>query len=107
MKSQILFITRNYPPKVGGLETYSYNLIKEFEAQGSTYRITLPKSIKHLIWFFPYSFFNALYLIRKYSVKHVHLCDGLLAPVGVLLKSLTRVGVTATVHETNHRTSSS
>ena len=22
----ILFITRNYPPKVGGLEEYSYNL---------------------------------------------------------------------------------
>ena len=98
MKSRILFITRNYPPKVGGLETYSYNLIKEFQAHESVHKITLSKSIKHLLWFFPYSFFRALYLIRKYSVQSVHLCDGLLSPLGVLLKHLTGVKVTATIH---------
>lgn len=98
MKSRILFITRNYPPKVGGLETYSYNLIKEFQAHESAHKITLSKSIKHLVWFFPYSFFRALYLIRKYSVQSVHLCDGLLAPLGVLLKLLTGAKVTVTIH---------
>lgn len=98
MKSRILFITRNYPPKVGGLETYSYNLIKEFQANESAHKITLSKSIKHLIWFFPYSFFRTLYLIRKYSVQSVHLCDGLLAPLGVLLKHLTGAKVTVTIH---------
>lgn len=98
MKSRILFITRNYPPKVGGLETYSYNLIKEFQAHESAHKITLSKSIKHLIWFFPYSFFRAIYLIRKYSIQSVHLCDGLLAPLGVLLKHLTGVKVTVTIH---------
>ncbi|MBT3369029.1 MAG: glycosyltransferase family 4 protein, partial [Nitrospina sp.] len=59
---------------------------------------TLSRSIKHLIWFFPYSFFKALYLIRKHSVQHVHLCDGLLSPVGVLLKFLTGAKVTVTIH---------
>lgn len=98
MKSRILFITRNYPPKVGGLETYSYNLIKEFEAHGSTHKITLSKSIEHLIWFLPYSFFKALSLIRRYSIPSVHLCDGLLAPVGLLLRLLTGANVTVTIH---------
>ena len=98
MKSRILFITRNYLPKIGGLETYSYNLIREFEARGSTYKITLSRPITHLLWFFPYSFFKALYLIRKYSVQSVHLCDGLLAPLGVLLKHMTGVKVTVTIH---------
>jgi phosphatidylinositol alpha-1,6-mannosyltransferase len=98
MKSRILFISRNYPPKVGGLETYSYNLIKEFQAHGSTYKITLSRPIKHVLWFFPYSFFKAFYLIRKYSIQSVHLCDGLLAPLGVLLKDLTGVKVTVTIH---------
>ncbi len=98
MKSRILFITRNYPPKVGGLEEYSYNLIKEFESREITCKITLSKSIKHLIWFLPYSFFKALYLIRKYSVQSVHLCDGLLSPVGLLLKLLTGAKVTVTIH---------
>ena len=98
MAKEILFITRNYPPKVGGLEEYSYHLIKEFEAHEITFRITLSKSKKHLLWFFPYSFFKALYFIRKYSVQHVHLCDGLLSPVGVLLKFLTGANVTVTLH---------
>ena len=98
MAQGILFITRNYPPKVGGLEIYSYNLINEFEANKITFKITLSRSIKHLIWFFPYSFFKALYLIRKHSVQHVHLCDGLLSPVGVLLKFLTNAKVTVTIH---------
>ena len=98
MKSRILFITRNYPPKVGGLEEYSYNLIREFESRETTCKITLSKSIKHLIWFLPYSFFKALYLIRKYSVQSVHLCDGLLAPVDLFLKVLTDSKVTVTIH---------
>ena len=98
MKSGILFITRNYPPKVGGLEEYSYNLIREFEAHEFICKITLSKSIKHLIWFLPYSFFKALYLIRKYSVQAVHLCDGLLAPLGVLIKLLTDAKITVTIH---------
>ena len=90
ISESILFITRNYPPKVGGLEEYSYNLIREFEAHGSTHKITLSKSIIHLIWFFPYSFFRALYLIRKQSIQSVHLCDGLLSPVGLLLRMSPR-----------------
>ena len=98
MKSRILFITRNYPPKVGGLEEYSYNLIREFESHEFTHKITLSKSIKHLIWFLPYSFFRALYLIRKYSIQSIHLCDGLLSPLGLLLKLLTGSKVTVTIH---------
>jgi len=95
---RILFITRNYPPKVGGLEEYSYNLIREFESRETICKITLSKSIKHLLWFLPYSFFRALYLIRKYSVQSVHLCDGLLSPVGLFLKLLTGAKVTVTIH---------
>jgi glycosyltransferase involved in cell wall biosynthesis len=93
----ILFITRNYPPKVGGLEEYSYNLIKEFEAHESTHKITLSKPTKHLIWFFPYSFLKALYLISKYSIRSVHLCDGFLAPLGLMLKWLTGAKVTVSI----------
>ena len=45
-----------------------------------------------------YSFFKALFVIRKFSVSNVHLCDAMLAPVGLLLKSLTGKTVTMTVH---------
>ena len=83
---------------MGGLEEYSYHLIKEFEAHEITFKITLSKPKKHLLWFFPYSFLKALYIIQKYSVQQVHLCDGLLSPVGVLLKFLTGAKVTVTLH---------
>ena len=100
MLQRILFITRNYPPKVGGLEEYSYNLIREFELHEkntSVYKIVLTKSAPHLVWFFPYCFLRALYIISKYSVRSVHLCDGFLAPLGLLLKWFTCARVTVSI----------
>jgi phosphatidyl-myo-inositol dimannoside synthase len=98
MKPKILFISRNYPPKLGGLETYSYNLIKEFEKDFSVFKIVLRKSILNLVWFLPFSFFKALFLNQKHSFSNIHLCDGLLAPVGVLLKCFTRASVSVSIH---------
>jgi len=98
MKLKALFITRNYPPQTGGLEVYSYNLIREFETHDIIYKIVLTKSIAHLVWFLPYSFFKALYFVRKYSIESIHLCDGLLALMGVMLKQLTAARVSVSIH---------
>lgn len=98
MRSRILFITRNYPPKVGGLEIYSYNLIKGFEAHSKVYKITLSKSNANLFWFFPYSFLKALYLALRHDIRFIHMCDGMLSPVGLLLKIFTGAKVTTSVH---------
>lgn len=97
MKLKALFITRNYPPKVGGLEAYSYNLIKEFEAHNIIYKIVLTKSNIHLVWFFPYCFLKAFYITWKHAIRSIHLCDGLLAPIGVLLKLVTRTKISISV----------
>lgn len=98
MNIKILFITRNYPPKIGGLESYSYNLIKEFEAHNAVYKIVLSKSKIHLVWFIPYCFLTALILVRQHAVSSIHLCDAVLAPVGVLLKVLTPAKISISVH---------
>ena len=101
MSRAILFITRNYPPKTGGLEAYSYHLIREFESRAtgtSVHKIVLTRSVGHLVWFLPYGFARALYLILRHSIPSVHLCDGLLAPVGLLLKRLTKATVSITIH---------
>lgn len=97
MEPRFLFITRNYPPKIGGLEAYSFNLIHEFEKRNQTYKITLTKSNRHLFWFFPYSLLKALYICWKHDVGYIHLCDALLSPVGVLLKLLTRAKISISV----------
>jgi glycosyltransferase involved in cell wall biosynthesis len=98
MPFNLLFITRNYPPQVGGLENYSYNLIKEFEKQESTWKIIFSKSKIHLCWFLPYCLFKALLMIRKYHIDTLHICDALLSPLGLLLKLITGKKVTTSVH---------
>ena len=98
LKHKILFITRNYPPKLGGLETYSYNLIREFEKHHHVTKIVLTKSNLNLIWFVPYSIFKSLYLAWKHSIRHIHLCDGLLAPIGIVLKHVLNARVTISIH---------
>ncbi|MGD2271370.1 MAG: glycosyltransferase family 4 protein [Desulfobacterales bacterium] len=98
MKQKILFITRNYPPKIGGLEAYSYNLIKEFEKYDTVFKIVSTQSNLHLVWFLPFSYFSALFTSWRHSVRNIHLCDGLLAPLGVLLKPSTRAKVTISIH---------
>ena len=97
MPQRFLFITRNYPPKVGGLEAYSYNLIREFEHHHQTHKITLTKSNLHLFWFFPYCLLKGLFICWKYHIAHIHLCDALLSPVGILLKMLTKSRVSVSV----------
>jgi phosphatidylinositol alpha-1,6-mannosyltransferase len=98
MKQRFLFITRNYPPKVGGLEAYSYNLIKEFEKNHSVFKIVLTRSIIHLLWFLPYSLLLALFLTWKHRIGHIHLCDGVLSPVGVLLKFFSNARLSISIH---------
>ncbi len=97
MPQRFLFITRNYPPKVGGLEAYSYNLIREFELHNQTHKITLTKSNLHLFWFFPFCFIKALIICMKYRIAHIHLCDALLSPIGILLKILTKARISVSV----------
>lgn len=97
MEHRFLFITRNYPPKVGGLEAYSFSLINEFERRNQTYKITLTKSNRHLFWFFPYSLIKALHSCWKYQIAYIHLCDALLSPIGVLLKILTQAKISVSV----------
>jgi glycosyltransferase involved in cell wall biosynthesis len=98
MKRKILFISKNYPPKLGGLETYSYNLIKEFEKDYAVCKIVLQRSNLNLVWFLPFSLIRAILLIRKHSFDNIHLCDGLLSPLGILLKRVTTASISISIH---------
>ncbi len=98
---KILFLTRKYPPQTGGMENQSYNLIKNFKelnGENNTFVIANKKGNKFLIFFLPYSFFKALYIIWKNKITHLHLSDGLLAFEGYLIKKLTGVKTAITIH---------
>ena len=90
----VLFITRKYPPQTGGMEKYSYQLVKHFP--GDKRLIALRRTSGHLIWFLPYALIKSLFLIRQ--VDLVYLTDGLLAPLGLIIKWLSGKPVVATAH---------
>lgn len=94
----ILFVSRNYPPQIGGLETFSYSLIHQFQKHGQCYKIVLKKNRNHLIWFIPYLFVKALVWQKRYDIGNIHLCDAVLSPVGVLLGQITRARISITIH---------
>lgn len=92
---KVLFVTRKYPPKKGGMEAYSYNLITNYS--GPHKAITLGKSQKHLFWFLPYCCLYALFNARKYDV--IELGDMLISAVGWVARKVNpKIKVVATIH---------
>lgn len=92
---RVLFITRKYPPMKGGMESYSYNLISNYD--GEFKAITLGKKQIHLIWFLPYCFLYTFFNCRKYEV--MQLGDMLLCGIGWFAKKINpSMKVVATVH---------
>lgn len=98
MPPKLLIITRNYPPQIGGLENFSFNLVAELKRHMSVKVIALGRTKPHLTWFMPAALMMGLIAARTKPIGLVHLCDGLLAPIGRLLKVFSKARVTASVH---------
>lgn len=79
---KVLFITRKYPPQVGGMENFSYSLIKNIKCEKTV--VALKRSNVNLIWFLPYIMLYSLINARKYEV--IHLGDMVLSGLGWLIK---------------------
>jgi glycosyltransferase involved in cell wall biosynthesis len=93
----LLYITRKYPPMIGGLEKLSYALAKEFSKNTQTTLITWGKSQKYLPYFIPLAFLKACFLIPMKKIDHIHIGDALLAPLGLFLKIIFNVNTSVTV----------
>lgn len=92
---KILFITRKYPPSVGGMETVSAAFYRSM--QPMTVLLALAKrSQAHLLWWLPWVALKGIWLSR--SVQVIHLGDGVLAGLGVWLHWCTGKPVTVTIH---------
>lgn len=94
----ILFITRKYPPAIGGLEKFSYQLITEVSKTTNAEKITLSRSQKWLPLFFIYAFFKARKLCKTGKVDMIHLGDSVLSMLGVFLNKMYNVPVAVTCH---------
>ncbi len=92
----ILFISRAYPPVIGGIEKQNYEIGKALAAITRTDIIANTGGKWLLPVFLPYALLRALLSIRKYDV--VLLGDGVLGILGYLLKSISPRPVACIVH---------
>lgn len=85
-KCRILYITRKYPPMVGGMENFSYNLYTGLSENNNIdiKLISLGKKQKNLIWFVPYALFYTLVNASKYDI--IFIGDAVLSIIGFLAK---------------------
>jgi phosphatidyl-myo-inositol dimannoside synthase len=93
-----LFIAKSYPPVIGGMERFSYNLAKALCDEGCTQLLANPRGALAVPLFAPVSAAVAAWRARKGRVNLVHLGDALLAPLGRAIRSAGKVPVTVTVH---------
>jgi len=82
---------------VGGMEQLSYALSLEFPKHEPTTLLTWGKSQKYLPFVVLYFFVRSLLLIPKKKITHIHIGDGLLSPLGLLLKIIFKIKVTSTI----------
>lgn len=93
---KILFITRSYPPVIGGMEELNYQLAKNFKQLTPTYTIINKGGKRNLPFFLPWALVRGLISIKKNNINIVHLGDGLLTPLGAVIKLIYRLPVTVT-----------
>jgi len=91
---RVLFVTRKYPPRVGGMESLSYGLTTGFPEPKSI--IALRRSQKHLVWFLPYAVARVALTGHRYDV--IHLGDAMLCVAGLVPRVLFRRPVAVSVH---------
>lgn len=92
---KVLFITRKYPPQVGGMEKFSYNLINNMKCDKTI--VALKKKNINLIWFLPYVAIYCVINAGKYDV--IHFGDMVLSGFGWLIKLFyPNKSVVSTIH---------
>jgi phosphatidylinositol alpha-1,6-mannosyltransferase len=94
----ILFITRKYPPSVGGMQRLSYELITRIAKERRTFIISWGRDRRWLPLFIVWAFVQAMYVLLRDDIALIHLSDPLLAPLGLALRVIRQVPVVANAH---------
>jgi len=92
----LLLVTRNFPPQVGGLERYSYDLYHALKDEIKT------DLLKHSrgIWYYPVFFlYSLIYIaINRKKYTHIHFCDAALSPLAAIARLFSPGKISISVH---------
>ena len=83
----LLFISRKYPPSVGGMEQLSYYVTTGVARKRPARIIKWDRSQMWLLLFIPIALVQALIVLVTTPVAMIHIGDLVLAPLGWFLRS--------------------
>lgn len=96
---KILFIARRFPPSVGGMERFAYDLSNALGDKVELKKITWGGSKKWLPLVLPVFFFRGFWmLLNDRSIDIIHMQDAVQAPIGWLLHVIFRKPYVVVAH---------
>jgi glycosyltransferase involved in cell wall biosynthesis len=91
-----LFLTRSYPPVIGGIEQYCYDLFRHLAEVEDVVLCANSKGKRYLGPFLAKAVVHLLRNRKTYS--HIHFGDGVLAPLALLAKAISRSRISITIY---------
>lgn len=95
---KILYVTRKFPPSVGGMETAAKGLYDALRKEADVKLVAYGGKNKYLPTMYPWLVIRALFAAWKWHPDVVYIQDGVLAPLGWLVRGLGGRPVVVTLH---------
>ena len=88
---RVLFLSRRYPPTIGGVQTHCLNLYTRLRQRQPTTLVALRyESLLHLGWFLPYAWCRAALSMVRRTTDVVYFSDGVICALAPFLKPFSR-----------------
>jgi phosphatidyl-myo-inositol dimannoside synthase len=94
----LLYITRKNAPSIGGMQRFNQKLITHLGAEREFRLISWGRSQVLMPLFLVYAFFKTIFLRLTGKIDMIYLSDGLMSPMGWILKKLLSVPVAINIH---------
>jgi phosphatidylinositol alpha-1,6-mannosyltransferase len=95
---KILFVTRKYPPSVGGMENVARDLYGALQPLANVRLVAYGGKNKYLPVAYPWLLLRALVFAWRQHPNVVYVQDGVMAPLGLVLRWVLRRPVVITIH---------
>jgi glycosyltransferase involved in cell wall biosynthesis len=94
----LLYITRKNAPSIGGMQRFNQKLVQHLKKRMEFRLFSWGRSQALMPVFLLSVFCRALVLGMRKKISLIYLADGLMSPLGVLLKTILKVKVVASIH---------
>ena len=95
---RILFVTRKFPPSTGGMENAAFELYSALSASNEVQLVKWGGANKLLPIVYPWLLVQALLKSLRHRPDVIYLQDGLMGPLGLVLKTVLRRPTVMTIH---------